>query len=113
MPAMHLQAQRSQFATLTPLKRGKPLREARAEVEKCVTVCDYYAQHGEEFMRAEPVGSEASKSYIAYHPLGVVLAIMPLNFPFWQACRAAAPALMAGNALLLKHAPNVPQCALA
>jgi len=111
--AMQLRAQRDRYATLITQEMGKPLREARAEVEKCTTVCDYYAQHGEEFMRAEPVNSEASKSYIAHHPLGVVLAVMPWNFPFWQAFRAAAPALMAGNALLLKHAPNVPQCALA
>ncbi|MDO8292286.1 MAG: NAD-dependent succinate-semialdehyde dehydrogenase [Gallionella sp.] len=111
--AIQLRAQRDQFATLITLEMGKPLREARAEVEKCTTVCDYYALHGEEFMRAEPVASDAGKSYVAYHPLGVVLAIMPWNFPFWQAFRAAAPALMAGNALLLKHAPNVPQCALA
>jgi len=108
-----LHAQHERYALLITQEMGKPLREARAEVEKCTTVCDYYAQHGEEFMRAEPVNSEASKSYIAHHPLGVVLAIMPWNFPFWQAFRAAAPALMAGNALLLKHAPNVPQCALA
>jgi len=111
--AMQLRAQRDQYATLITQEMGKPLREARAEVEKCTTVCDYYALHGEEFMRAEPVASDAGKSYVAYHPLGVVLAIMPWNFPFWQAFRAAAPALMAGNALLLKHAPNVPQCALA
>jgi len=108
-----LHAQRDRYALLITQEMGKPLREARAEVEKCTTVCDYYAQHGEEFMRAEPVKSEAGKSYVAYYPLGVVLAIMPWNFPFWQAFRAAAPALMAGNALLLKHAPNVPQCALA
>lgn len=111
--AMQLRAQRDQFATLITLEMGKPLREARAEVEKCTTVCDYYALHAEEFMRAEPVASDAGKSYVAYYPLGVVLAVMPWNFPFWQAFRAAAPALMAGNALLLKHAPNVPQCALA
>ncbi|MBI1887082.1 MAG: NAD-dependent succinate-semialdehyde dehydrogenase [Nitrosomonadales bacterium] len=111
--AMQLRAQRDRYAPLITQEMGKPLREARAEVEKCASVCDYYAQHGEEFMRAEPVESEASKSYVAYHPLGVVLAIMPWNFPFWQAFRAASPALMAGNALLLKHAPNVPQCALA
>jgi len=111
--AMQLRAQHDRYAALITQEMGKPLREARAEVEKCASVCDYYAQHGEEFMRAEPVESEASKSYVAYHPLGVVLAIMPWNFPFWQAFRAASPALMAGNALLLKHAPNVPQCALA
>ncbi len=108
-----LRAQHDRYALLITQEMGKPLREARAEVEKCTTVCDYYAQHGEEFMRAEPVESEASKSYVAHHPLGVVLAVMPWNFPFWQVFRAAAPALMAGNALLLKHAPNVPQCALA
>ncbi|HEU0233552.1 MAG TPA: NAD-dependent succinate-semialdehyde dehydrogenase [Gallionella sp.] len=111
--AIHLHARRDQYATLITLEMGKPLREARAEVEKCAVVCDYYAQHAEEFMRAEPVASDAGKSYVAYYPLGVVLAVMPWNFPFWQAFRAAAPALMAGNALALKHAPNVPQCALA
>ena len=111
--ANHLRAQPERYATLITLEMGKPLREARAEIEKCATVCDYYAQHGEEFMRAESVASDAGKSYIAYYPLGVVLAVMPWNFPFWQVFRAAAPALMAGNALLLKHAPNVPQCALA
>jgi len=111
--AMQLRARRDHYAILITQEMGKPLREARAEVEKCTTVCDYYAQHGEEFMRAEPVATEAHKSYVAYYPLGVVLAVMPWNFPFWQAFRAAAPALMAGNALLLKHAPNVPQCALA
>lgn len=111
--ALHLRAQRDRYAPLITQEMGKPLREARAEVEKCATACDYYAQHAEEFMRAEPVESDAGRSYVAYHPLGVVLAIMPWNFPFWQMFRAAAPALMAGNALLLKHAPNVPQCALA
>ena len=111
--ATQLCAQRDRYAILITQEMGKPLREARAEVEKCASACDYYAQHGEEFMRAEPVESDAGKSYIAYYPLGVVLAVMPWNFPFWQVFRAAAPALMAGNALLLKHAPNVPQCALA
>ncbi|MDO8466475.1 MAG: NAD-dependent succinate-semialdehyde dehydrogenase [Gallionella sp.] len=111
--ATRLQAQRDQYANFITQEMGKPLREARAEVEKCAGVCDYYAQHGEEFMHSEPVASDAGKSYVAHHPLGVVLAVMPWNFPFWQAFRAAAPALMAGNALLLKHAPNVPQCALA
>ena len=111
--AMQLHAQRDHYATLITQEMGKPLREARAEVEKCTTVCDFYAQHGEEFMRIEPVESDAGRSYIAHYPLGVVLAIMPWNFPFWQVFRAAAPALMAGNTLALKHAPNVPQCALA
>jgi succinate-semialdehyde dehydrogenase/glutarate-semialdehyde dehydrogenase len=111
--ALHLYAQSDQYAILITREMGKPLREARAEVEKCAGVCDYYAQHAEEFLRVEPVVSDAGKSYVAYYPLGVVLAIMPWNFPFWQVFRAAAPALMAGNALVLKHAPNVPQCALA
>jgi succinate-semialdehyde dehydrogenase/glutarate-semialdehyde dehydrogenase len=111
--ANYLHAQIDQYATLITREMGKPLREARAEVEKCAGVCGYYAQHAEEFLRTEAVASDAGKSYVAYHPLGVVLAIMPWNFPFWQVFRAVAPALMAGNALVLKHAPNVPQCALA
>jgi len=111
--AMQLRAQRDQYAILITQEMGKPLREARAEVEKCAGVCEYYAQHAEEFLRTEPVASDAGKSYVAHYPLGAVLAVMPWNFPFWQVFRAAAPALMAGNALLLKHAPNVPQCALA
>ena len=111
--AIRLRAQRDSYAELITLEMGKPLPEARAEVEKCAGTCDYYAQNGEDFMRAEAVVSDAGKSYIAYQPLGVVLAVMPWNFPFWQVFRAAVPALMAGNALVLKHAPNVPQCALA
>ncbi len=111
--AICLRAQRDRYATIITQEMGKLLREARAEVEKCAGVCDYYAQHAGNFLRAEPVESDAGKSYIAYYPLGVVLAIMPWNFPFWQVFRAAAPALMAGNAVALKHAPNVPRCALA
>ena len=111
--AIHLRAQRDHYATIITREMGKPLREARAEIEKCAGVCDYYAQHAESFLCAEPVESDAGKSYVAYYPLGAVLAVMPWNFPFWQVFRAAAPTLMAGNALLLKHAPNVPQCALA
>jgi succinate-semialdehyde dehydrogenase/glutarate-semialdehyde dehydrogenase len=111
--AKQLLTQRDHYATIITRGMGKPLRESRAELEKCAGVCDYYAQHGEEFMRAEPVASDAGSSYIAFQPLGVVLAIMPWNFPFWQVFRAASPALMAGNAMVLKHAPNVPQCGLA
>src|ERR1039458_5115734 len=95
--AIQLRAQRDQYATLMTLEMGKPSRESRAEVEKCAGVCDYYAQHAEEFLRTEPVESDAGKSYVAYYPLGVVLAVMPWNFPFWQVFRAAVPALMAGN----------------
>ncbi len=111
--ALHLRVQRDQYAMLITREMGKLLREARAEVEKCAGGCDYYAQHAEDFLRAEPVESDAGKSYVAYYPIGVVLAVMPWNFPFWQVFRAAAPALMAGNAVVLKHASNVPQCALA
>jgi succinate-semialdehyde dehydrogenase/glutarate-semialdehyde dehydrogenase len=111
--ANRLRAHRDRYATIITLEMGKLLREARAEVEKCASVCDYYAEHGEDFLRADSVESDARKSYVAYYPLGVVLAVMPWNFPFWQVFRAAAPALMAGNALALKHASNVPQCALA
>ena len=111
--AAGLRAQCDRLATLITQEMGKLLREARAEVEKCASVCDYYAQHGEEFLRSDAMESDAGKSYVAYYPLGVVLAVMPWNFPFWQVFRAAAPALMAGNALVLKHASNVPQCALA
>lgn len=111
--AAHLRTQRDQYALLITQEMGKLLREARAEVEKCASVCDYYAQHAENFLRDEPVESDAGKSYVAHYPLGVLFAIMPWNFPFWQVFRAAAPALMAGNAVALKHAPNVPKCALA
>ncbi len=109
--AIHLRVNRDKYAELITLEMGKLLREARAEVEKCASGCDYYAQHAELFLHDEPVESDAGKSYVAYQPLGVVLAVMPWNFPFWQAIRAAAPALMAGNAMVLKHASNVPQCA--
>ncbi|MGC2167434.1 MAG: NAD-dependent succinate-semialdehyde dehydrogenase [Gallionella sp.] len=111
--AKTLRAKPRHFATLITLEMGKPLKESLAEIEKCANVCDYYAQHGESYMQSEPVESDAARSYVAYRPLGVILAIMPWNFPFWQVFRAAVPGLMAGNALLLKHAPNVPQCALA
>jgi succinate-semialdehyde dehydrogenase/glutarate-semialdehyde dehydrogenase len=110
--AIHLRVHRDRYAELITLEMGKLLREARAEVEKCASACDYYAQHAAEFLQDEPVESDAGKSYVAYAPLGVVLAVMPWNFPFWQAIRAAAPALMAGNAIVMKHASNVPQCAL-
>ena len=111
--AVHLRAHCAQYAVLITKEMGKLLGEARAEVEKCAATCDYYAQHAGDFLRADPVESDAGKSYVAYRPLGVVLAIMPWNFPFWQVFRAAIPALMAGNAVVLKHAPNVPQCAFA
>ena len=101
------------YGKLITLEMGKLLKEARAEVEKCALGCDYYADHAEKFLQDEVVTSDAGKSYVAYLPLGTLLAVMPWNFPFWQVFRAAAPALMAGNTVVLKHASNVPQCALA
>jgi succinate-semialdehyde dehydrogenase/glutarate-semialdehyde dehydrogenase len=111
--AAELRANIDTYARLITLEMGKLVRESRAEIEKCAAGCEYFAQHGEVLLRDEPVTTDAAKSLVAYQPLGVVLAIMPWNFPFWQAFRAATPALMAGNTMLLKHASNVPQCALA
>lgn len=111
--AAQLRADKPRLAALMTAEMGKPIVEAEAEVEKCAWCCDFYADNGESFLRDLPVASGATKSYVAYDPLGPVLAIMPWNFPLWQVFRFAAPALMAGNAGLLKHASNVSQCALA
>jgi succinate-semialdehyde dehydrogenase/glutarate-semialdehyde dehydrogenase len=111
--AQQLRARRDLYAALITLEMGKPVREARAEVEKCAAGCEYYATHAMHLLADEAVASDAGKSLIAYQPLGTLLAIMPWNYPFWQAFRAGATALAAGNTVLLKHASNVPQCALA
>jgi succinate-semialdehyde dehydrogenase / glutarate-semialdehyde dehydrogenase len=108
-----LKAKQQEFAELMTLEMGKPITQAIAEVQKCALVCEYYAEQAPQFLADELVETDASQSWVAYQPLGVILAVMPWNFPFWQVFRAAAPALMAGNTMVLKHASNVPQCALA
>ena len=111
--AAELRNNNAHYAGLITLEMGKPVKEARAEIEKCAWACEFYAQHGEAFLKDEKIESDAGLSYVAYLPLGTVLAVMPWNFPFWQVFRFAAPGLMAGNTAVLKHASNVPQCALA
>ncbi len=104
---------KEKYARLMAMEMGKPIKEGRAEVTKCAGVCDYYANNAEFLIKPEHVMTEASKSYVAFQPIGLILAVMPWNFPFWQVFRFAAPALMAGNTGILKHASNVPGCALA
>ncbi len=102
-----------QYSELMTIEMGKPIAQARAEVEKCAWVCEYYAENAKKFLSDEIIKTEATKSFVTYQPIGIVLAVMPWNFPFWQVFRFAAPNLMAGNTGILKHASNVSGCALA
>ena len=108
-----LRERSERYARLATLEMGKPITEAKAEIEKCAFGADHFAQNAARYLADEEIRANARRSIVAFQPLGVVLAVMPWNFPFWQVIRFAAPALMAGNAAVLKHASNVPQCALA
>ena len=111
--AQILERDKEKFARLMTLEMGKPYKAAVAEALKCTTACRYYAENAEQILADEVIETGAKKTFIRYRPIGPILAVMPWNFPFWQVIRFAAPALMAGNVGLLKHASNVPQCALA
>jgi succinate-semialdehyde dehydrogenase/glutarate-semialdehyde dehydrogenase len=108
-----LSDRKEEYALLMTKEMGKPLKEGIAEAEKCAWACEYYAEHAEAFLKDDIIKTDARKSYVKYQPFGTVLAVMPWNFPFWQVLRFAAPALMAGNVAVLKHASNVPGCAMA
>ncbi|HEY7005199.1 MAG TPA: NAD-dependent succinate-semialdehyde dehydrogenase, partial [Sphingomicrobium sp.] len=108
-----LRSRKDEFARLMTEEMGKTVTDGRAEVEKCAFHCDWFADHAEEYLAKEPVDFDGEEAFVTFNPIGVVLAVMPWNFPFWQVIRFAAPALMAGNGALLKHASNVPGCALA
>lgn len=109
--AAHLREKKNVYGTLITEEIGRPLTSAIAEIEKCALACEYYAEHGPEMLKREMVATDATESYVSFEPLGIVFAVMPWNYPFWQVLRFAAPALIAGNVGLLKHASNVPRSA--
>ncbi|MDW7645658.1 MAG: NAD-dependent succinate-semialdehyde dehydrogenase [Desulfuromonadales bacterium] len=111
--AVVLRQNADEYARTMALEMGKPITEGKGEVEKCAWVCDYYADNAEDFLSPEKAESDGSRAYVAFRPIGTVLAVMPWNFPLWQVFRFAAPALMAGNTGVLKHSSNVPRSALA
>lgn len=108
-----LRTKKEKYAQLMTAEMGKPITQSRAEIEKCAFICDFYAEKAETFLASQEIETDAQKSFISFQPLGIVLAVMPWNFPFWQVFRFLVPTLMAGNAGVLKHASNVPGCALA
>jgi acyl-CoA reductase-like NAD-dependent aldehyde dehydrogenase len=110
--AAYLREHKAELGRVATLEMGKPIAESEAEVEKCAWNCDYYAENADHFLANEPIATNAAESYVEFVPIGVVLAIMPWNFPYWQVMRFAAPSLMAGNAAVLKHASNVSRCGL-
>ena len=110
--AKELRTNKEEYAKMMSLEMGKPITQALAEIEKCAWVCEYYAENAEKQLETEIVKTDADKSYVSYEPLGVILAVMPWNYPYWQVFRFAVPALMAGNIAILKHASNVFGCAL-
>jgi succinate-semialdehyde dehydrogenase/glutarate-semialdehyde dehydrogenase len=110
--AVTLRQNKEEYARLMSVEMGKPVSGGRDEIEKCAWVCEFYAEKAERMLADEPAQSDGSRAYVSFRPLGVILAVMPWNFPFWQIFRCAAPAIMAGNAVVLKHSSNVPKCAL-
>lgn len=108
-----LNKNKTEFSELMTLEMGKPISQSRAEIEKCITLCDFYETNAESFLADDIIETEAEESYISYDPLGTILAVMPWNYPFWQVLRFAIPTVTAGNTVLLKHASNVTGCALA
>ncbi|WP_027472558.1 NAD-dependent succinate-semialdehyde dehydrogenase [Saccharicrinis fermentans] len=108
-----LDIRKENLAHTMTIEMGKPIQESRAEVEKCICLCNYYCEHIDEFLRSKSIPTEATESYVSFQPLGVILAIMPWNFPLWQVFRCAIPSILAGNTMVLKHASNVPGCAIA